>query len=218
MNDSIDNKNAELFIKNVKNHNIENDTDFLISKIFFKNKIKILDIGYGTGKLLSKMRDQSKEINLYGVEKSKILYEYSKKSLLDKNIKTYCKDFENWKTDNTFDYIIMSFYLHHINNFSKHIFKALSLLNDNGILIIVDRIGITEDSKEEFEKYWKEYYANTHEWQEECPKIFTKEDLINTVKLKQFYVNDFIKVPNDTRKGTENFPKTIAFIKNGMEL
>lgn len=213
MTDSIDNINAIKFINNVDKHNITNDIDFLVTQISDKANLNILDVGYGTGRLLSKLRDINQDINLYGVEKSLTLFEHSKNELTKENIQIFCSDFEKWDTKIKFDTIIMSFYLHHINDFSVHINKALNILNGEGKLIICDRIAIDDNAKLEFLEYWTTYYANQHEWDEECPNIFTKQELQSVIEKANCRIELYEKVPNDNRNGTMNFPKTIAIIK-----
>lgn len=214
MTDSIDNKNAHVFIDNVHKHNIKNDSDFLISNMPLKNSISILDVGYGTGNLLLKLRETPYEIIEYGVEKSQLLYEHSREELLKRRVNIFCSDFENWSINRQFDIITMSFYLHHVNDFSKHLKKAFSMVNNTGIIIILDRIALNNEAKIEFRSYWEAYYASKHEWHEECPNIFTREELINIANSNGFTIEEFILVPNDNRKGTENFPKTLVIIKH----
>lgn len=213
MTDSIDNIDALVFIDNVYKHNIKNDSDFLISNMPLKDSINILDVGYGNGNLLLKIQNTTYKVNAYGVEKSQLLYEHSREQLLKSKVNIFCEDFENLSIDKQFDIIIMSFYLHHVDDFSKHLIKAFSMLNNNGIIIILDRIALNHEAKIEFTTYWEEYYSSEHEWHEECPSIFTREELINAAKNEGFTTEDFIIVPNDFRKGTEKFPKTLVIIK-----
>lgn len=214
MKDSIDDNNALTFISNVHKHNIKNDSDFLLANILIKDSLSILDVGYGTGNLLLKIKSQTYKTDVYGVEKSKTLYEYSKEKLLKEKINIFYTDFWEWSVDKQFDIIIMSFYLHHVNDFAKHLEKAIPMLNHNGKIVILDRIAKDDAAKKEFYFYWEEYYSSKHEWDEECPHIFSRQELIDTLKNRDFDIGEFILVPNDSRQGTENFPKTLVVIKS----
>lgn len=216
MADSIENNDALLFIENVHKHNIENDTGFLLSQLPLRNSLNILDVGYGTGNLLLKIKNTQYDINAYGVEKSRVLYEHSKEILLKSKVNICCLDFEHWSENVKFDIIVMAFFLHHVDCFSDYLKKAFSLLNSQGMLVIMDRIALDYDSKLEFKSYWEKHYAATHEWREECPSIFTRAELQKIVEDNDLYLSEFILVPHDARHGAEKFPKTVAFIKREM--
>lgn len=213
MTDSIDNKDAALYLENVHKHNIAKDSEFLLSQLKLRNSMYILDVGYGTGNLLFKLKNTLYDINAYGVEKSEALFEHSREQLQKAKVNIFCEDFEAWSTGERFDIIIMSFYLHHVGDFSKHLAKAISMLKSDGTVIILDRIALNDKSKEEFRVFWEQHYASAHEWQEECPGIFTREELISSLKSMGYAPEAFVLVPMDNRKGTENFPKTVAVIK-----
>lgn len=211
--DSIDGHNAKVFIENISNHNIDNDCDFLLSLIPTQPVKNILDVGFGTGAFLSSAKKKL-QVDVVGVEKSRCLFEYTKPVRDNLNIVAYCEDFSNWVSHEKFDVIIMSFYLHHVADFSSHLGKALSMLNPSGRLIIMDRIALDEKAKDEFNEFWDKEYKAAHEWEEEKPKIFSREQLMTSAASNDFNQIDFYLVPTDTRKNTRNFPKTIAIIKN----
>ncbi|WP_462410642.1 class I SAM-dependent methyltransferase [Neobacillus sp. Marseille-QA0830] len=214
MADAIDHEDAITYLQHVDKHNIQNDSDFLLGHLPLQDSKCLLDVGYGSGQLLSKVLNAPYRLEAYGVEKSEALYEHSMQLFENKNIQLICTDFMDWQTDVRFDVITMSFYLHHVD-FSRHLTKALSLLDEGGVVIILDRIAMDEAAKREFRGYWEEYYAAQHEWYEDCPAIYTREEVDRVVRAAGFITGKFIPVPNDRRKGTENFPKTLVVVKRG---
>jgi len=145
-NDKIEKSNKKFFKK------IANYYDGgLIGKILFKrtNNIlklskvkkhsKILDVGCGTGNLLS-LLSRDKTLTLYGIDLSKEMLRIAKNKLL-KNahlslgsvnylLKNYGQDY--------FDYIFFDDVFHHLPNQEEVVKDVLVLLKDNGKFIISD--------------------------------------------------------------------------------
>lgn len=216
MGDVIESVNAEVFLKNVDKHNIKNDTDFLISELKLTDHDYILDVGYGRGDLLKKLRGKNETLMLYGIEKSKVLFDHSWEVFEKRGINNYHEDFNEQCFDTKFNLIIISYYLHHVDDYRKHIEKSLELLKVGGTIYIVDRIACSDDAKLEFKEYWEKHYYAQHEWHEECPRILTLEDIENVVQANNAVVDNIKLVPNDSRVGVGNFPKTlIRIVKRG---
>lgn len=211
-NDAIENADAMCFIENIKNHNVEGDSDLLLSYLARRRMKKMLDVGFGTGILMSKVKE-SLDIDVFGVEKSQYLYEHTQRMRDKLGITAYCVDFLNWSSDEKFDAIIMSFYLHHVDVFQTHLKKALSMLNPNGSLLIMDRIALDENAIDEFDAFWREEYEDAHEWNEDKPNIFSRKQLICAAQANGYGMPLFHVMPTDTRKRTQRFPKTIAIVE-----
>lgn len=211
--DAIDLHNGELFVRNISKHNIEGDTIFLISHIPYLSIKSLLDVGYGTGTLLLKIKELNRNIKAIGVDKSRYLFNNTHEVMTASGISVYCEDFIYWSSFERFDIIIMSFFLHHIEAFQLYLQRAFSMLKPNGRVIIMDRIAVNERAKNEFTVYWTEEYKDAHEWDEDCPNILSKEDLITVAHANGYFDVNFYKVPNDNRKGTQMFPKTLAILR-----
>ena len=216
--DSIDNYEAVVFLKNVHKHNIESDTDFIIENMEGKDAINILDVGYGSGILLKKMREKFNVANIFGVEKSHKIFDEMLNELKKYKVENFCSDFENWNTSVKFDIIIMSFYLHHINNVEIHINRALEYLKVNGKIIVVDRIAKDNNAKLEFIKYWHEYYKFKHEWNENVPALCTQAQIEKIIGKKNYIISKTMYLPNDNKVETINFRKTLLIIEKNYEI
>lgn len=212
--DSIDNKDAEIFVQNLNKHNINNDTQFLISLVNMKETNSLLDIGYGSGTFIQKMKKNKPDLYITGIEKSRYLYQYSYSIMKEINIEIVNKAYLNWKHSIQYDLITMSFFLHHIDDYYIYLHKAKQEIQVNGKLIIMDRIALQDDYKEKFKLFWEKEYKKTHEWKEECPNILSRSDIISASAKLGFIVEGFYILPDDRRLGTENFPKTVAILKS----
>ncbi len=212
MSGAIENQDAQLFIENLEKHNIGSDTDYLISRLKVIEADSVLDIGFGRGDLLCKLSKSNNFKTLVGIEKSLELFENVFDEFNDLKIDCIKGDFLEHEFGQNFDVIIMSFYLHHLDDYKEHLEKAAVLLNSNGAIVIVDRIARDDQAKEEFKEYWTEYYKAQHEWHEECPNLLTLKEICVEMTKYDFEINDVMLVPNDNRKGVKNFPKTLIKI------
>lgn len=217
-NGAIDDRNATQYLEHVWNHGIVNDAAFLVSKINFNKKLSILDVGYGSGYLLKLLKTKKKPLSLSGVEISKKLYIKSCKTLQKIGVKAHNTDFLNLPAYPSYDIVIMSFFLHHVNNPTRYIDHCNKLLLKNGRLVIMDRIAVTDEDKDSFLNYWEEYYSKKHEWREECPNLLTMDEVKK--KLSQFSMSIEVEtlVPNDNRAGAAGFPKTLIIASRANDV
>lgn len=212
MSGAIENQDAQLFIENLEKHNIGSDTDYLVSHLKAIEADSVLDIGFGRGDLLCKLGKSNKFKTLVGIEKSVELFENAFDDFKDLKIDCIKGDFLKHEFDQKFDIIIMSFYLHHLEDYKEHLKKAALLLSSDGVIVIVDRIARDDQAKEEFKGYWTAYYKAIHEWHEECPNLLTLKEIGVEMTTYDLKIDDVMFVPNDKRKGVENFPKTLVKI------
>ena len=101
---------------------------------------KVLDIGFGTGTLTSRLYE--KGIEIYGQDFSKEMFDIAKEKM--PNAKLYFKDFSHGLDEalltNKYDAIIATYSLHHLVDEDKIDFikMLLPLLNDGGKILIGD--------------------------------------------------------------------------------
>ena len=102
-----------------------------------KNK-RILDVGCGTGLLISNF--QSDVNTLIGVDTSEGMLEVFNKKFEDKpNIKSYLINLEEEDlSEEKFDLIISSMAFHHLKQPSKMIEKLKTMLTEDGAIAIID--------------------------------------------------------------------------------
>ena len=218
MSGTIEHLDALLFIQHLEKHNIGSDTDYVLSRLKMIGAASVLDVGFGRGDLLHKMSNTKQFKLLVGIEKSTALFENAKKTFYDLDIETIHGDFLEYEFSQKFDVVVMSFYLHHLDDYKKHLKKAVTLLNTEGVMVIVDRIARDEHAKEKFRVYWNEYYREQHEWHEDCPTILTLEEIVDEITAYNLEIKFIMHLPNDNRKGVGNFPKTLVEIsKRGGE-
>lgn len=117
-----------------------------VAKDFLSDNSKVLDIGCSTGSLLDKIKNNlSNKAELTGIDISKDMINYAKKVHKNKKIKFYCKDILKIK-NKSYDLIISFYTLQFIHPNKKNSFikKCYELLNQNGYLILFDKV--TENS------------------------------------------------------------------------
>lgn len=105
-----------------------------------KSPAKVLDIGIGTGTLSSKLYERGNEIT--GIDFSKEMLDKARlKMPLAKLIKCdFSKGLPDDLNNTTFDFIISTYALHHLEDNEKVIFisSLLNFLSENGSIIIGD--------------------------------------------------------------------------------
>ena len=115
------------------------------------DRIKVLDIGFGTGTLTTKLYENGCEI--YGQDFSNRMIELAKAKMPNANL--YQGDFTNGLVPElsacTFDYVIGTYSLHHLSDEQKTVFfsNLLDQLNEGGKLIIGD---VAFNTRDELEK------------------------------------------------------------------
>lgn len=98
----------------------------------------LLDVGCGTGKVLSELKKYNSKIKLSGIDLSENMLSIAKKNLDDK-VELKVGDSENlpWN-DNTFDTILCTDSFHHYPNPEKVIKEMKRVLKKEGKVIIAD--------------------------------------------------------------------------------
>ena len=111
---------------------------------------KVLDIGFGTGTLTSRLYE--KGIAIYGQDFSKEMFDIAKEKM--PHAKLYFKDFSHGLDEalltNKYDAIIATYSLHHLADEDKIDFikSLLPLLNEGGKILIADVAFRTRDELE----------------------------------------------------------------------
>ena len=147
----------DLYVKKTENSGkypfagYTNILDSIFKIIHGTPNAKILDLGFGTAPISSKLYKEGYEI--WGQDFSKSMLDHAKAKMSDAHL--FLKDFsegldENIK-GNKFDYIIATYCLHHLLNNKKRIIflqELLNILNPNGKLLIGDVMFETLDDRE----------------------------------------------------------------------
>ena len=102
--------------------------------------IQILDVGCGTGELISRLSDHSDTIGLHGIDISADMIETAtSKSRVKKNVRFKIGDVEDLPYENgAFDIVTCSHSFHHYPDQKKAVSEMHRVLKDNGKLIIAD--------------------------------------------------------------------------------
>ena len=98
-----------------------------------------MEFGCGTGLIAFNLVDKIKNLTL--IDNSEEMIQVVNKKISDfnfKNVKSICDNITDMKIKDTYDAIYSSMSLHHIVNVKKIIGKLYHLLDDNGVLCIVD--------------------------------------------------------------------------------
>lgn len=112
----------------------------IFKEVMTKENAKVLDIGFGTGTLTTKLYENGCEV--YGQDFSQRMIELAKEKMPDANL--YQGDFSKGLVTELsnckFDYIIGTYSLHHLTDEQKVSFFTglLSQLNEDGKLLIGD--------------------------------------------------------------------------------
>lgn len=114
--------------------------DWVINHLLpdFKLDSQYLDIGCGTGNLISKIKKILKNKNIYGIDISPAMVLETQKKILKKNHKNIIVgDIENLDfPNNTFDIITANFIFHHVPHINKAIKETKRVLKTNGVILI----------------------------------------------------------------------------------
>lgn len=149
-----------------------------------REKAKILDIGFGTGILTKKLYDDGYEI--YGIDFSQNMIEIAKEKMpLASLIKyNFSKGLPEEIKDNSFDYIISTYAMHHLEDVEKNEFieKLENYLNRDGKIIIGDIAFKTRELLEKCKANYNEYWDD-----EEIYFVFEelKESLYNNISFTE---------------------------------
>lgn len=215
MTDAIEGQNARIYIANVAKHDINTDVEFIIEHLPYRQGDRILDVGYGTGRLLLRVAELGQNFSLSGIEKSQTLYTWSRNELAAANVKIANQDFTECVGYERYDIIIMSFFLHHVGHLASTLDRARQQLSSSGKIVIYDRILLETHDKKAFNHYWDTFYADDHEWDEDRPMIFSLAELIQAANALGFTVVTCRQAPHDQKPGTSRFPKFFVVLDAG---
>lgn len=160
--------------------------DYIYDNITTKGKAKILDIGVGTGLLTCQLYNEGS--NIYGIDFSDSMLEIAKSRMPYAMFKKW--DFNYGLPaeflNETFDYIISSYAIHHIDNSNKVNFlrELRSLLNDKGKILIGDIAFKTMDDLLKCQE------LNKSNWDYDESYIIA-DDLVKDLRELNMHVNHF---------------------------
>ncbi len=118
----------------------------LIQEKFKTKKIKILEVGSGTGRLAKKLAKTFEKIKGIDIEEKYIKYSNNKYKI--KNLNFEKANIENYKEKEKYDVILFSWMgLHYQKNIDKIIKNTKKLIKKDGLIIILDAYYETEYMK-----------------------------------------------------------------------
>lgn len=104
-----------------------------------RQKLKILDVGCGTGELAHRIISHFRKTEVHGIDISKTMIEKAKAKRKSSNIKFKTGDVENLPyKDKSFDIITCSHSFHHYPDKNKALQEMHRVLRPNGRLMIID--------------------------------------------------------------------------------
>lgn len=106
-------------------------------KKYITSTSKILEVGCGTGKLLSQIDALTFGIELTGVEMSSDMLQQIDTLRFKNPVRLINDSVENFIDDNKYDIIVMKQVLHHIVSREQVLKKLAGYLNPNGVIIII---------------------------------------------------------------------------------
>ena len=182
----------------------------LINKYSSTQK-KILDIGCGTGEFL--INAKNKNWITVGVE----LNDSARKKATDKNLEIYSSlDAIN---NQKFDVITLWHVLEHLPDLDKQINKIVSLLNENGTLIIAVPNYKSYDAQY-YREFWAAYDTPRHLWhfsQNAIKGIFKNKKIELVKTLPMYFDSYYVSLLSEKYKsGSSNYIKAFyrGFISN----
>jgi 2-polyprenyl-3-methyl-5-hydroxy-6-metoxy-1,4-benzoquinol methylase len=111
--------------------------DAIDKEIKLHNEMEILDFGVGTGLLGFDVASKVKKV--YGVDTSpKMLEKLEAKNTKELNIDTYCQDIVKSPLKKSFDGLISSMTLHHVEDLKAFFETIYKNINENGFIAIAD--------------------------------------------------------------------------------
>jgi ubiquinone/menaquinone biosynthesis C-methylase UbiE len=134
---------GELGLKVGENMNSSNNQiyDFVLSSMNIKDNCKILEIGFGNGKFVSKFFDINPMIHLSAIDFSEIMCSEAKiinKGFINDNkLVVKCEDSMDMSFPNdSFDFVVTINTIYFWDNFDKHLQSIKRVLRNKGKLII----------------------------------------------------------------------------------
>jgi len=119
-------------------NNVSNIAEKILSEINYKEDMKLMDFGAGTGLLLSHIAPYVKEITAVDLSDSMIEQLKEKIDEISCDVKIVKKDLSKESLNEKFDGIISSMTIHHIQNLESIFNRFYGLLKDNGSIALAD--------------------------------------------------------------------------------
>jgi predicted TPR repeat methyltransferase len=111
--------------------------DAISAKITLTKEMEIMDFGVGTGLLGFEIAKLTKKV--YGVDTSaNMLEKLRAKNSTDITIETYCQDIIKTPIERTFDGLVSSMTLHHVEDLQAFFQTIYKNINKNGFIAIAD--------------------------------------------------------------------------------
>jgi tRNA (cmo5U34)-methyltransferase len=146
-----------------------------------KTAPNILDIGAGTGLFSSFILKKYPEANITLIDISEKMMDIAKKRFsCSSNINYIIDDYTSHEFDTTFDIIVSSLSIHHLNDKEKRsLFKRVySLLNEDGMFLNADQVlGRTPFLDSIYKNDWKNKVENSGLTQEEVQSAYERTKL-----------------------------------------
>lgn len=130
------NSNLESFSKTEIDPAYRERALFIFKQVIQERPSSILDIGCGRGFYTNKLSSIPSVKMIVGLELNDLYLSEAKKGCLSPKVTYFNQDFYLWKNKKKFDLIIMSEILEHLADDKLALKKAVSLLNENGKIII----------------------------------------------------------------------------------
>ncbi|MFA4906800.1 MAG: methyltransferase domain-containing protein [archaeon] len=176
------------------------------------SKIKILDLGAGTGMLTFFVAKKKPNSTVIGTDLSKGMLEAANKKNINKRVSFRCMNSENVEFEkNTFDYVISNCSFHHVRNKSKSFKGIFRALKPKGVFVLGDYFEANKKSKKnglslgksssrfenEFKKSFREFVKETYNKKTKHPReyIIGTEICKNLLKKSGFKKIKLIQSP-----------------------
>ena len=179
----------------------ENYANRIKSLIAPKNNNKILDLGCGTGLLISNF--QNDENILIGVDTSEgMLDVFNKKFKNNSNVKSYLLNLEESDLhEDKFDLIVSSMAFHHLKQPDKIIEKLKKLLTPSGCIAIID-LDLEDGSFHPDPKNMGVYHSGfsietTNMWADKANFKNTYREIIHTINKNEKSYPVFLVIYSD---------------------
>jgi len=137
MQDHFKNRAKEWDQGNIRVAGAKKIADAIDKEIKLHNEMEILDFGVGTGLLGFDIASKVKKV--YGVDTSaKMLEKLEAKNTKELSIDTYCQDIVKSPLQKSFDGLVSSMTLHHVEDLKAFFETIYKNINENGFIAIAD--------------------------------------------------------------------------------